>query len=89
MFKYLLRRVPNSFINHRSIGNRASHHRCYLKVRELKPEEFPMVDRIVEELSAKIDFRKPKVFISDVPLLSPSLMVHHSLEAAWQSPVDF
>lgn len=39
-----------------------------LKVRELKPEEFPMVDCIVEELSAKIDLRKPKVFISDVPL---------------------
>ena len=39
-----------------------------LKVRELKPEEFPMVDRIVEELSAKIDLRKPKIFISDVPL---------------------
>jgi len=41
-----------------------------------------MVDGIVEELSAKIDFRKPKVFISDVPSLSPSLMVRHSLEAA-------
>ena len=88
MFKYLLRRVPNSFISHRSIGQ-SLHYGCYLKVRELKPEEFLMVDRIVEELSAKIDFRKPKVFISDVPLLSPSLMVCHSLETAWQSPVDF
>jgi len=58
------------------------HYGCYLKVRELKPEEFLMVDGIVEELSAKIDFRKPKVFISDVPSLSPSLMVRHSLEAA-------